>query len=156
MLVPQPKSSSHTKAAILVFSKQLDKKETPEYLGIFFAASTGARVKVCCRILENVRSDESVQDRFDGEISRYLQNTTNGDDNVQWLRDYDEKQDRVNKEPAMKHGLSPRHHQVVAEDQNENCKVRVSLSLQNVRNQKLVAPVDITFYDLSDDYTRLD
>jgi hypothetical protein len=153
MLVPQLESSSHTKVVFLVFercSKQLGSVGMPEYsrelLGTFFAASTGARVKLCCRILENVGSPKSIKDRFEGEISRYLEKTTNGDDNIQWL-DSDETQEGVNKEPAAKHGLSPRHHQLVVEDRNENCKARVSLSLQNVRNQQLVAPVEITFYD---------
>ena len=158
MLVPQSENLSHTEAAILVFKvlpTQLHEGETseylPEYLGIFLAASTNARVKLCCRILENVRSDESINDLYEGEISRYLKNTTNGDDNIQWL-DYDETQEGVNKEAAVEHGLSPRHHQVVAEVQSENCKVRVSLSLQNVRDQQLVAPVEITFYDLPGDW----
>jgi hypothetical protein len=55
MLVSQPETSSHTEAAILVFSRHLNKMEAPEFLRIFFAASTHARVKLCCRILENVR-----------------------------------------------------------------------------------------------------
>jgi hypothetical protein len=117
----------------------------------FYCCFTPPRVKFCCRILENIRSDESIEDRFEGKLSRYLKNTTDRDDNIQWL-DCDETEEGVNKELAVNHGLSPRHHQVVAEDQNENCKVRVSLSLQNVRNEQLVAPVEITFYDSLNHY----
>jgi hypothetical protein len=59
--------------------------------------------------------------------------------------DCDKRKEGFKKGMAEKYGLSPKHHQVVAEDQNENCKVKVSLNLQNVRSQQLVAPVEITF-----------
>jgi hypothetical protein len=72
MLVSQPEISSHPDAVILVFRSL---EYPPEYLGIFLAAYARVRVKLCCRILENVRSDESIKDRFEGELSRYLKNT---------------------------------------------------------------------------------
>jgi lipopolysaccharide/colanic/teichoic acid biosynthesis glycosyltransferase len=65
--------------------------------------------------------------------------------------DYDEREEGSNKELTVNYGLSSRHHQVVAEDENGNYNVRVSLSLQYVRNGQLVAPIEITFYGLSDD-----
>lgn len=151
MIVPRPQDLLLTEAVILCFSKIMEDQGAQDYLGIFLAASTTSRVGLRCRILETIRPDESLRADFAREQSLYLKDTTDRSDteaDIKWLDKYEYK-GGLNKVLAAKYDLNPLHHQVVAKDHQSSCTARVSLSLQNISNRQLVAPVEITFIDYS-------